>query len=110
MALGYKMAMPRQKRQPRTFRDVVDLASLDRRYAAKLRQIALRAKSGNPAAVKAFTSAFKLTPRALKALGPGGPGPVFLTSIPCTIVIATTFLSCFPRTSYGDHWFCKEAE
>lgn len=97
-------------RQPRTFRDVVDNASRDPVYAAELKRIAARAKTGNPKAVADFTVAFKLTPKALKALGPAGVPQVFLTSIPCTIVVATTFLSCFPRTSYGDHWFCKTAE
>ena len=97
-------------REPRTFRDVVERATTDAAYSRRMKSIALKAKSGKPADVEKFVTEFKLTPQALEALSPKGAGPVFLTSIPCTIVIATTFLSCFPRTSYGDHWFCKEAE
>lgn len=98
-----------KEKEPRTFRDVVNKAQVDRRYSAHLKRVAAKARTGNPKAMEEFTTAFKLTPRALSELSPRGRGAaVFATTIPCTIVIATTFLSCFPRTSYGYHWFCTE--
>lgn len=97
-------------RNPRNFADVIERAKTDSRYAARIKSVALKARSGKPADLSKFATEFKLTPRALKALAPQGGLGVFFTGLPCTVVIATTFLSCFPNTSYGDHWFCKRAE
>jgi hypothetical protein len=105
-----KPARQKKPREPKTFRDVIDRAQEDAAYSAQLKKLAAKAKSGNPEALQEFAKAFKLTPRALKELSPRAGSPAVLAStIPCTIVVTTTFLSCFPRTSYGYHWFCKEA-
>lgn len=98
-----------KSRTPKTFRNVIDLATEDAAYAKDLKAIAAKARTGDPRALKEFQKAFKLTPRALKALTPRQTPTLLFTGLPCTVVVATAFLSCFPRTSIGYHWFCKEA-